>query len=120
MSVILHNVTQAHPKASDCIPGDHKSSEALVFVSCNISETWRKGENVMALCSRIPMFTPIATFKNDGAYTANGGRAGMFLGCLPNGFKFAFQDCQFGIQVKHLQTGGLFLNDPSNYYIIRW
>ncbi|KAL3853902.1 hypothetical protein ACJMK2_013198, partial [Sinanodonta woodiana] len=86
---IAHNVTLAHDNASDCIPGDHKSSEALVFISCNTSsaETWRKGENVMALCGRIPLYTPIATFRPDGVYASNEGTAGIFLGCITNGFK---------------------------------
>ncbi|KAL3853901.1 hypothetical protein ACJMK2_013197 [Sinanodonta woodiana] len=119
---IAHNATLAHTNASDCIPGDHKSSEALVFASCYTSstETWSKGENVMSVCSRIPLFTPIATFRPDGVYTSNGGTAGIFLGCIPNGFKFAVQDCHSGVQIKHLLTGGAFTNDPSTYFVIRW
>ncbi|KAK3600124.1 hypothetical protein CHS0354_011848, partial [Potamilus streckersoni] len=73
----------------------------------------------MEVCYRIPLYTPIATFATNGVYQPNGGRAGIFLGCLQNGFKFAVQDCDFAIQVKHLESGGVFANDPSNYFVLR-
>ncbi|KAK3589784.1 hypothetical protein CHS0354_021119, partial [Potamilus streckersoni] len=73
---------------------------------------------VMEFCNLLPMFTPIATFS-DKSYQPNGGKAGIFLGCLPDGFKFAVQDCYSGVQIKHLQKGGIFGNDPSNYFVVR-
>ncbi|KAK3600123.1 hypothetical protein CHS0354_011847, partial [Potamilus streckersoni] len=74
---IMHNTTVSHPNAPACVNGDHRSSEALVFVNCNTTSTatWRRGENVVTACTSIAQFTPIATFKTDGAYIPNGGTA---------------------------------------------
>ncbi|KAK3589783.1 hypothetical protein CHS0354_021117 [Potamilus streckersoni] len=129
ISSILHNLTVTHASAPDCTTGDHMSSEALVLKSCNANSTttWIKGENVMEFCNLLPLFTPIATFI-DKLYQPDGGKAGIFLGCLPDGFKvvtndtnqFAVQDCYSGVQIKHLQKGGIFLHDPSNYFVVRW
>ncbi|KAK3602665.1 hypothetical protein CHS0354_024986 [Potamilus streckersoni] len=121
ISSILHNLTVTHASAADCTTGDHRSSEALVLKSCNSNSTatWIKGENVMELCNRIPLLTPIATFT-DNVYYQVGGKAGIFLGCLPDGFKIAVQECHAFTQIKHLQSGAFGVNDPSNYFVIRW
>ncbi|KAL3859957.1 hypothetical protein ACJMK2_010135 [Sinanodonta woodiana] len=117
-----HNLTINHPNASDCSTGDHASTEALVLSNCNVASAtmWIKGANVMNVCDRIPLYAPIATFDDSGVYRPNGGMAGIFLGCIQDGFKIAAQDCNHGVYIQHITKGGIFLNDPSNYYIIMW
>ncbi|KAL3853865.1 hypothetical protein ACJMK2_013164, partial [Sinanodonta woodiana] len=121
ISSIAYNHTVTHASASDCTTGDHTSSEALVLQNCNASstKTWIKGENVKAICNSVPLYTPIATF-NDKVFQPIGGKAGIFLGCLPDGFKIAVQDCHVGIQIRHLQAPAIGVNDPANYFIVRW
>ncbi|KAL3876505.1 hypothetical protein ACJMK2_034347, partial [Sinanodonta woodiana] len=86
---VAHGTIVTHPNASDCSPGDHSAAEAFVFHSCNINSTthWTKGESIMDMCERIPLYSPIANFDHDGVYSFNRGKAGIFLGCLTGGFK---------------------------------
>ncbi|KAK3582127.1 hypothetical protein CHS0354_017238, partial [Potamilus streckersoni] len=61
---------------------------------------------VMSVCARIPLYTPVATFVN-GKYDSQGGHAGIFIGCLLDGFKIIVQECDKNITVMHLTTGNI-------------
>ena len=38
-------------------------------------------------CHQIPLYTPVATFSSSDVYSPYGAQSGLFVGCLPNGFK---------------------------------
>ncbi|KAL3853863.1 hypothetical protein ACJMK2_013202 [Sinanodonta woodiana] len=109
----------SHPAASDCSPNDHKASEALVFQLCHTNDihSWIKGAEVLDNCSQIPLYAPVATFSQD-SFVPLGGQAGIFLGCLPNGFKLAAQVCFANATVLHIEKGGQFTRDPSIYHVV--
>ncbi|KAK3595356.1 hypothetical protein CHS0354_008779 [Potamilus streckersoni] len=110
-----------HPNASNCgTTNEHRGSEALVFNLCqttNDTSQWKEGPNVMSNCQNIPLYTPIATFIN-GAYSSNGGLSGIFLGCLPDGFKIAVQECGSNSTILNLGLGGILTHDPKLYFIV--
>ncbi|KAL3853907.1 hypothetical protein ACJMK2_013203, partial [Sinanodonta woodiana] len=85
---LLHQTVLSHPAASDCSPNDHRSSEALVLQLCHTNNihSWIKGPAVLENCPQIPLYSPVATFFQD-SFIPLGGQAGIFLGCIPNGFK---------------------------------
>ncbi|KAL3854203.1 hypothetical protein ACJMK2_013481 [Sinanodonta woodiana] len=110
-----------HPMASSCGPtNDHRGPDALVFNLCpntNGTSQWKVGQNVMNNCQTIPLYAPVATFIN-GAYSSNGGLAGIFLGCLPDGFKLAVQECGSNSNILNLGHGGILIHDPNLYYVV--
>ncbi|KAL3853908.1 hypothetical protein ACJMK2_013204, partial [Sinanodonta woodiana] len=119
ISNLAHGTILSHPAASDCSPSDHRASEAFVFQLCHTNNTnsWIKGASVLDNCSQIPLYTPVATFIQD-SFISNGGQAGIFLGCLPNGFKMAAQECFANATVLHIEKGGLYTRDPSLYHVV--
>ncbi|KAL3853909.1 hypothetical protein ACJMK2_013205 [Sinanodonta woodiana] len=116
---LAHETMFSHPAASECSPNDHRASEALVFHLCSTNDTrsWIKGAAVLENCSQIPLYAPVATFIQD-SFNSNGGQAGIFLGCLPNGFKLAAQECFANVTVLHIEKGGLYTRDPSTYHVV--
>ncbi|KAL3854130.1 hypothetical protein ACJMK2_013408, partial [Sinanodonta woodiana] len=91
VSNLVYGIKQTNPGAGNCHPEtlDHMAPEALVINMCNVTghtESWIRGHNVMPVCDRIPLYTPVAIFF-DGKYSSQGGLAGIFVGCLQGGFK---------------------------------
>ncbi|KAK3595353.1 hypothetical protein CHS0354_008777 [Potamilus streckersoni] len=121
IGILAYGLKQANTEAGDCQPGskDHVASEALVINMCNTLEphNWKEGQHVMSVCDSVPLYTPVATFF-DGKYSSQGGLAGIFVGCLENGFKMIVQECDRNITVIHITTGGHFLMDPRSYSIV--
>ncbi|KAL3854131.1 hypothetical protein ACJMK2_013409, partial [Sinanodonta woodiana] len=122
ISTVGYGKKQTNPGAGNCHPdiSDHMAPEALVMNMCNVtghSDSWTRGQNVMSVCQRIPLYTPVATFF-EGKYSSQGGLAGIFVGCLQGGFKMIVQECDKNITVLHVVTGGHFQLDPVNYSII--
>ncbi|KAK3596316.1 hypothetical protein CHS0354_031648, partial [Potamilus streckersoni] len=119
LSNIAYGNVFSHPAASDCSQGDHRSSEALVFQLCHTNQilNWTKGPSVFDNCAQIPLYTPVATFIQE-SFIPNGGQAGIFVGCLPNGFKMAAQQCFTNSSILHIETGGHLTLDPSLYHVV--
>ncbi|XP_045179940.2 uncharacterized protein LOC123539423 [Mercenaria mercenaria] len=112
----------SHPLAYLCPSGNRTSNEAFVLVNCNVGSpaNWIKGLNVMENCDRIPTYTPIATFGAEylGIHEHKG-LSGIFLGCIPGGFKMAYQDCDTSATIKHIENGnGSGIDDPNTYFVI--
>ncbi|KAL3854101.1 hypothetical protein ACJMK2_013380, partial [Sinanodonta woodiana] len=122
ISSLLHRIQFHHPHANSCgTTNDHRGSDALVLNLChtnNDTSQWKEGPNVMSNCPSIPLYTPIATFSS-GAYSGNGGISGIFLGCLPDGFKIAVQECGSNVTILNLGHGGMFTHDPNAYFVVR-
>ncbi|KAL3854099.1 hypothetical protein ACJMK2_013378 [Sinanodonta woodiana] len=122
ITALAYGMQFHHPLASSCgTTNDHRGSDALVLNLChtnNDTSQWTEGPNVMSNCPSIPLYTPIATFSG-GAYSGNGGISGIFLGCLPDGFKIAVQECGSNVTILNLGHGGMFAHDPHAYFVVR-
>ncbi|XP_052812510.1 uncharacterized protein LOC128240064 [Mya arenaria] len=79
---------------------------------------WRQGKQVMSECNSIPTYTAIGTYLH-GVYPVGTGLSGVFLECLPNGFKIALQlHCDQTPEVRSIEQGGVGFLDPNVYYTI--
>ncbi|KAH3753916.1 hypothetical protein DPMN_188568, partial [Dreissena polymorpha] len=96
------------------------TNEDLVLALCNMTsiDTWSRGVQVISNCDSIPHYSPVSTFGAAGNYKPLDAQSGIFLECIPNGFKMAIQPCTGGPQIVHVETNGLFYNNASNYYIV--
>lgn len=119
LDIAQHNIA-SNVNASLCPSGTHQSPEAFVLNHCTVEHpaTWIQGLKVMDNCNTIPLYTPVATFFSSG-YVSNGGIAGVFLGCLPNGFKIGVQPCDQTPNIAHIELGGIFTKDPNSYFTIQ-
>lgn len=117
--IAQHNAA-SNANASSCPSGGHRSPDAFVMNHCTVthSSSWVQGLKVMDHCHRVPLYTPVATFYH-GQYVPNGGTSGIFLGCLPHGFKLGEQPCNNDPTVIHVEEGGIFTGDPNVYYTIQ-
>ncbi|XP_052813081.1 neurogenic locus notch homolog protein 1-like [Mya arenaria] len=120
VSDLSHGKPVANDNAPNCSSGLHTSNEALVLKNCNVSEPymWHQGTQVMRDCNSIPSYTAIGTYLY-GYYPVSKGLSGVFLECLPNGFKIIFQEhCDKSPEIRHIEEGGAGFFDPNNYYTI--
>ncbi|XP_052814840.1 neurogenic locus notch homolog protein 1-like [Mya arenaria] len=120
VSDLSHGQPVANDKAPNCSSGLPTSNEAFVLNNCNVSvpKGWHQGTQVMSDCNSIPSYTAIGTFLH-GYYPVGHGISGVFLECLPNGFKIAFQEhCDKSPEIRHIEQGGAGLFDPNKYYTI--
>ncbi|XP_053386215.1 uncharacterized protein LOC123539422 [Mercenaria mercenaria] len=112
----------SHPFAYLCPSGNRTSNEAFVLANCNVDSPahWIEGPYVMKNCDRIPTYTPLATFGTEYlGIQEHEGLSGIFPGCIPGGFKMAYQDCDTSATIKHIENGnGSGIDDPNNYFVI--
>ncbi|WAR09757.1 hypothetical protein MAR_034833, partial [Mya arenaria] len=120
VSDLSHGQPVANDNAPNCSSGLHTSNEAFVLHNCNVSEpyAWHQGTQVMRDCNSIPSYTAIGTYLY-GYYPVSKGLSGVFLECLPNGFKIIFQEhCDKSPEIRHIEQGGAGFFDPNKYYTI--
>ncbi|XP_060603281.1 uncharacterized protein LOC132756274 [Ruditapes philippinarum] len=120
ISDVASSKYESHADARQCSSGNKTSHEALVMANCDAGPTsaWKTGENVMSICSSLPSYTPIASISS-GNTGLNWGRSGIFVGCLGNGFKMVYQDCDTEPTFVHVIRGnGIGTHDPYNYFVI--
>ncbi|XP_052236182.1 uncharacterized protein LOC127847970 isoform X1 [Dreissena polymorpha] len=96
------------------------TNEDLVLTLCNMTavDTWSRGLHVISNCGNIPNYSPIATFSATGNYQPADAQSGVFLECIPEGFKMAIQPCDGVPQIIHVETTGVFNNNATIYYVV--
>ncbi|XP_052237622.1 uncharacterized protein LOC127848935 isoform X1 [Dreissena polymorpha] len=96
------------------------TNEDLVLTLCNITsvEMWSRGLQVNSYCNSIPSYSPISTFSVRGSYQPADAQSGVFLECIPEGFKMVIQPCNGVPQIIHVETTGVFNNNANNYYTV--
>ncbi|KAH3753928.1 uncharacterized protein LOC127848933 [Dreissena polymorpha] len=112
-----------HVHTNNSTPCESKISgtnEDLVISLCNMTsvEKWSRGAQVMSNCGVIPHYSPVATFSLAGKYQVLDGQSGVFLECIPDGFKMVIQSCDGGPQIIHVSTTGVFNNNATIYYAV--
>ncbi|XP_052813104.1 uncharacterized protein LOC128240493 [Mya arenaria] len=120
VSDLSHGQPVANGHAPNCSSGSYASTEAFVLNNCNVTtpDLWHPGMQVMSNCNAIPAYTAVGTYL-EGIYAVGTGLSGVFLECIPNGFKIAFQvACDKSPEIRHIEQGGLGFLDPNTYYII--
>ncbi|XP_060603292.1 uncharacterized protein LOC132756284 [Ruditapes philippinarum] len=120
ISDVASSKYESNSDARQCPSGNKTSHEALVIANCNTgpTNTWTKGANVMSVCSSLPSYTPVASISS-GNTGLNWDRSGIFISCLGNGFKIAYQDCDTTPTLAHIISGnGTGVRDPYNYFVI--
>ncbi|XP_052237627.1 uncharacterized protein LOC127848940 isoform X2 [Dreissena polymorpha] len=121
--LIVDIATAKYVHSNDSTPCESKISgtnEDLVLTLCNITavETWSRGLQVISNCANIASYSPIATFSATGSYQPADAQSGVFLECIPEGFKMAIQPCNGVPQIIHVETTGVFNNNANIYYMV--
>ncbi|XP_048730876.1 uncharacterized protein LOC125648029 [Ostrea edulis] len=103
-----------------CSDGTHSQSEAVLLKTCKspAPSTWTAGPKVIENCSRIPAYTPIATFEFGQYNMDSSSLSGIFVECTDDGFKMAAQLCGHGPEIYTIHKGGSTLRQDANSYFV--
>lgn len=110
-----------HSLASACPDNTFTSPDALVIEYCPMgrASTWTKSINVVEGCNNDILhsqYLPIASYHFSGLTSYSG----IFLGCIPGGFKIAMQLCGQTPEIYHILNATNLANvlNPYSYYIV--